>query len=326
MRSLALALVGWLAAVCALRAQVSVDLLLEQKQFLRDESLPVKVRVTNRSGQTLRLGQDADWLHFAIEHRDGHPLRRQGEVDVTGEFTLESASVADRIFNLMPHFDLGMPGRYRVTALLKIKDWGVTVSSPPAEFDIIQGSKIWEEDFGVPAPEGPPEPRKYILQQAAHTKELRLYARVTDLAEHRVFRVVALGPLVSFSRPEAQIDKQSSLHALFQTGARSFYYTVVDPDGALVVRHTYDYTATRPVLRVDKEGKIFVAGGVRRPSRDDLPPRTLEEILQEAQATNQVALTNLTVLTVATNSPPATNDTRIGKKARERKAAREAGR
>jgi hypothetical protein len=320
MRSLFFALVGSLAAASSLHAQVSLELLLDQFQYLRDESLPVQVRIINRSGQTLRLGQDTDWLSFTIEHQDGHPLVRQGEVPVAGEFTLESANVADRKFDLMPAYDLSTPGRYRVTALLKIKDWGTTVASSPMEFDIIQGSKLWEQDFGVPTQDGPPEVRKYMLQQATYLRQMRLYARVTDLSENRVFRVVALGPLVSFSRPEAQIDRNSHLHALFQTGARSFNYTVVDPDGTLLIRQSHDYTTTRPMLRVDKEGKIIVAGGVRRVSKDDLPPRTLEEILREQQATNQVSLTNLVA---STNQPPATNAVPPGKKSKIRKAARD---
>jgi hypothetical protein len=53
---------GLLVLACPLTAQVAVEILLDQEQFLRDESLPVKVRVINRSGQTLRLGQDNDWL------------------------------------------------------------------------------------------------------------------------------------------------------------------------------------------------------------------------------------------------------------------------
>jgi glycine/D-amino acid oxidase-like deaminating enzyme len=78
--------------------------------------------------------------------------------------------------------------------------------------------------------------------------------------------------MVSFSKPECQIDKSSNLHVLYQTGARSFNYSVINPDGRLLVRQTYDYSDTRPVLRIDREGRILIGGGVRRSSSDDLPP------------------------------------------------------
>jgi hypothetical protein len=47
---------------------------------------------------------------------------------------------------------------------------------------------------------------------------------------------------------------------------------VIDPDGQWVVRQTHVYTGTRPVLRINADGKIFVAGGARRFSPDDYPP------------------------------------------------------
>ena len=61
------------------------------------------------------------------------------------------------------------------------------------------------------------------------------------------------------------------MHLLFQIGARSFNYSVVNPDGQLIARQTYEYTATRPVLKADKEGNIIVAGGIRRLTANDLP-------------------------------------------------------
>ena len=99
-----------------------------------------------------------------------------------------------------------------------------------------------------------------------------IYARVTDLSESRVFRVFPIGPMISFSKPECQIDKSSNWHVLYQNGARSFNYSVINSDGLLLVRQTYEYTETRPVLRVDREGRIFIGGGARRLSPDDLPP------------------------------------------------------
>jgi len=121
------------------------------------------------------------------------------------------------------------------------------------------------------ASQHPPEVRKYALQQAIHLKQMKLYVRVTDQTGSRVFRVFPIGQLISFSSPEHQIDKSSNLHVLYQTGAKSFNYSVINPDASLLIRHTYEYTDTRPVLRVDKEGRIYVGGGNRRVSSDDLP-------------------------------------------------------
>ena len=252
-------------------AQVSVEVVVEQEQFLRDEALPVKVRITNRSGQALRFEREGEWLAFAVESLDGHVVSRLAEVPSLDGFTLESARVATREVDLARCFDLNQPGRYTVTANVKINEWKDEVPGQAKGFEVVRGTKLWEQEFGVPTNSGTPEARRYTLQQANYRKQLRLYLRLTDLSEQRVFRVFPLGPLVSFSQPEVQMDKSSYLHVLFQTGARSFLFHVINPEGDVMVRQTYDYTASRPTLRSTEEGRIFVAGGARRMAKSDLP-------------------------------------------------------
>ena len=252
-------------------AQLAVEVVVDQEQFLRDESVPVKVRVTNRSGQTLRLGMDNDWLGFTVDGVDSGSVTRLAEVPVKGEFILESAHVATRTVDLAPCFDLSQPGRYNVTATVRVKEWGTETSGKPQRIEVVRGTKVWEQEFGVPAVSGAPETRRYILQQANYQNRLMLYLRLADLEDNKVFRVAPLGPLVSFSRPEAQVDRNSELNVLFQTGARSFLFFVIRPDGGVAIRQAYDYAGTRPALRQTEEGRIFVGGGTRRVTPNDIP-------------------------------------------------------
>ena len=178
---------------------------------------------------------------------------------------------------MAPYYQLTIPGHYTVAANVKIPQWQQELTSKPKRFVVSSGLTLWEQEFGVPNPAGsgtPPEVRKYALQVAEHLKEKKLYLRVTDAVEGRIYRVFPVGLFVSSSRPEPQLDKLSNLHLLFQVGARSFNYSVVNADGQLIVRRTYEYTATRPVLKPDKEGNIIVAGGMRRLTANDLPPVT----------------------------------------------------
>jgi hypothetical protein len=270
MRFLPLTLGSWLAFAPGLAAQVTVEVLLDQEQYLRDEALPLRVRLTNRSGQPLHLGREKDWLTFTIESREGFVVRRLGEMPVEGELTVESSQVATRLVDVAPYFDLSRLGRYTITASVKIKAWNEEVLSAPKPFDIVRGTKIWEQDFGVPAAQGAPEVRKYALLQANNLRQLNLYLRLTDASDHRVFRVAGLGRLVSFARPEAQLDRQSNLHVLFQNGARTFRYAVFSPDGEWLARETYEYAESRPTLRGRDDGKILVAGGLRRLTAEDI--------------------------------------------------------
>src|SRR5204862_7266383 len=110
-----------------------------------------------------------------------------------------------------------------------------------------------------------PEVRKYSLQQVNYLKDhLRLYLRVSDESGARIFKTVPVGQILSFSRPEPQIDKSSNLHLIYQSWAHVFTYSVFSPAGELLKRETYDYVNTRPRLQTDADGVISVIGGVKR--------------------------------------------------------------
>jgi hypothetical protein len=272
-----------LASLLPVSAQLTVEVVLEQEQFLVGEAMPAAVRITNRSGQTLRFGNHPAWLTFSIESRDGFIVVKHSEVPVLGEFTLESSKVAIRRVDLGPHFALTRHGRYSVSATVQVAEWGTERTSNPTNFDIIRGAKLWSQEFGVPAsadaPNQPPEVRRYTLQQASHlNSQIRLYLRLTDASEARVFKVLPIGQMRSVSKPEPQLDKQSNLHVLYQDDARSYSYTVVNPDGEVTLRQTYDYVHSRPRLKVDKDGRVSVMGGVRRITAGDVPPpKTAED-------------------------------------------------
>lgn len=292
MRLLSKWLGAWLLIPAGALAQVTVEVVLEQQQFLPGESLPVAVRITNLSGQPLRLGADDEWLQIAVEGRAGQIVRRLADPPVRGEFTLESSQRATRRLDLAPCFDLSKQGRYRLQATVRIAAWDRQFVSEPVSFYIISGSRLWEREFGVPqsATSAAPEVRKYILQEANYLKqELRLYLRLTDATETRIYRVLALGPMVSFGKPEPQLDRHSNLHLLYQRGRTACSYVVVNPDGQVLIRRTYDIVGSRPRLRWNEAGELVVTGGMRRYTDDDYPPRQTET---EPAAPSGPGLTN----------------------------------
>jgi hypothetical protein len=238
-------------------AQVSLELVLEQEQFLPSESIPLAVKITNRSGQQLHLGADADWLTFSVEAADGFVVIKNAEVPVVGAFDLENSQLAIKRVDLQPYFAITKPGRYRVIATLHIKDWNAQQPSAPKHFDIINGAPLWAQDFGVPTAAGsPPDARKYTLLQANYLKEqLRLYVQVSDVAQARIYKVSALGPMVSFAHPEAQVDRLNRLN----------------PDGTVARTEYYDNFFSRPRLVVDENGAVAVQGGTRRAKPEEMP-------------------------------------------------------
>src|ERR1043166_9864220 len=145
----------WLCLLAGMLApafgQVTVEVVLNQEQFLPGEAIPVSVRISNRSGQKLNFGVDPDWLTFAVESRDGLVVPKLGEAPVVGSFELESAERATKHVDIGPYFAIPQPGRYSVIATVRIKDWGGrTVTSQPKNFNVMEGAKLWEQDFGIP--------------------------------------------------------------------------------------------------------------------------------------------------------------------------------
>lgn len=271
MRKIFLPLALLLTLLARVSAQVTMELVLDQEQFIRSESVPLRVRITNTSGQTLHLGKDPNWLSFTVDGENGVSLPRLAQVPVTRPFDLESSKTVTLQTDLMLYFNLAEVGHYTVAAKANLSQINLEVGVKPKTFDITTGTKIWERDFGVPHTT-PPDARKYALQQATFLKQMRIYARVTDVSESRVFRVQMLGSLVSFSKPEALVDSSSNLHVLFQDGQSSFSYCIVNPNGETIIRRTYDYTGTRPRLGASEGGIPSVTGGARRVTLNDLPP------------------------------------------------------
>ena len=286
MRSLFFLFAAGSIAFNAAAQVVSVDVKLDQDQFLPGETLPITVNVHNRSGQTLHLGADQQWLTFSIQSvGNTTAVIRNSEPDVIKPFDLDSSMVASRIVDIAPHFGLKRPGHYRIVATVHINQWGTDVSSPPKEFDIIDGADIWSRDFGVPsdATNRPPEVRKYILEEANYLRQqLRLYVLVSNPSRSVVYKVTAIGPMVSFSQPDVQFDRKSNLHIMYQSAAQTFIYSEVNPDGTLVQQEAYDVLDTRPHLAVTEQGDIFVAGGVRRVHPEEVPTVRMPDELPSA--------------------------------------------
>jgi hypothetical protein len=292
----------WISLLIAtagpLCAQVTVEITQEQQQFLPGEALEVAVRITNRSGRPLHLGADDDWLTFTIDSREGLVVPKMTDPPVAGDFVLESSKVAIKRLDLAPFFALTQPGRYEILATVRIPEWKRDVPSAPKSFNLIEGSKLWEQEVGVPNSAGDanasPEVRKFILQQANSLHgQIRLYVRIMD-SSGKTLKVFPVGPMVSFSRPEPQVDKFSNLHLLYQYGPHNYSYTVCDLKGDIIARQTYQYVDSRPRLRLNDAGEITVVGGIRHLAANDVPaPKDEESSPAPPPVSGTTATTNL---------------------------------
>jgi hypothetical protein len=262
------------AFAAPLFAQVEVNVVMEQTQFLPGESIQVAVRVRNRSGQTLKFGKE-DWLTYFVEGKDGTIVTKNDDPPMGHDFEVPTSKVATQNSDLQPYFPILKTGVYTVTAIVHLKDWDMDITSDPQTFDIIRGVPLWQTRFGMPhssANGEPPEVRKYILQKATYLQHLRLYLRVTDETEARTYKVLPVGTMVSFSQLITLLDQKNNLNLLYEEGARTFNFTKVNPEGELQVRQSYYVTDTAPRLKLNDNGQVVIVGGVRKSSSTDFPP------------------------------------------------------
>jgi len=269
--------------VFGLQAQVEVSLEFKKDYFLAHEEMIAEVKIINFSGRTLTFGQDQEWLQFTVESVNEFPVEKVGDLDIVEKFEIPNASRGIRRVHLVPTYKMNRPGRYRITAFVNVPELNMNKVTAPVEIGLLSASVIWERPVGVVMNESDPSApiavRKYFLMRAVNEKSIDLYVKVTDQYEKEIYGVYTLGNIVSFGEPERQVDRFSNLHVLMQNGARTFRYTIVKPDGKVLLRQKWAYSSTRPQLSLAKNGLIEVKGGQRQPSFDDIPtPEQINEV------------------------------------------------
>ncbi len=257
---------------------ISLSIELNQEYYLPKEAIPVTLKLTNFSGQTLKLGKTPTWISFEIENGEGRPIVQERLIDTSGEFELDTALRAKKVVNVAEGFELADPGFYKITAFAEVPGWG-RITSPPEKFQVLSGIVYWNRMFGVPGEDADQsaEVRRYSLVQAVYLKERKLYVRVDSVTHSKVLEVFPIGPMVSLSRPAPQLDRWNNLHVLYQIGRDSFVYNVISPAGEHLRRKYYlrhPLNFTRPQMYPDNQGRIFVYGGQAQVRSDDIEHET----------------------------------------------------
>lgn len=256
-------------------AQISVETVVDKQYYLPGEAIVVGVKVANFSGQTIHLGSDPQWIDLTLETKNGYIIPTLNPISVPGEFEVESTTAATRRFSITPFFDVTRIGHYILTTRIRIAAWNQTFTAEPVDIEILGGVRLWTREFGVPA--GPdqttaPEVRKYVLIQTLRQNQMKLWLSIFNADETKIVNTLPVSKMVSFSDPDPQLDQSSNLHLLVQNGRISFKYTVINPEGRVLIRQTYLYGQDgKPRLRFGPGGIVAVANGIRQPNPDDIP-------------------------------------------------------
>ena len=262
---LVLAAAAFLLAFCVQEAaaQVRVDISFKRKLYVMYEPLIAAVTVHNLSGRPLLLDDTAEhrWLSFNIETADGRIIPPNNPDYAFPPAAIEPGEKLPAAFNLTPLFPLQEFGLYRIRASVYVPEFGRFFSSPPLAVEITDGRAIWQEVVGVPGGDGKPALRTITLLSHKLSRSTRLYARIEDRENGRIYATHQLGPFLTFGRPEVILDAGNEIHILQNSAPKQFLYTHLSLEGKVIDRQFYVEAGSRPRLTKQDGGTVVVSGG-----------------------------------------------------------------
>jgi hypothetical protein len=166
-----------------------------------------------------------------------------------------------RSVNLTPLFPLHEFGLYRVKATVYAEAFGRYFSSPPLAVEITDGRPIWQEVVGVPGTGGEPDLRTITLLSHKLSRSTRLYVRIENREQGRVYATHQLGQFLTFGRPEVLLDVDNQIHILQNTMPKQFLYTHLGLGGEVLAQQAFSEAGSRPTLVKEAGGTVKVSGG-----------------------------------------------------------------
>jgi hypothetical protein len=250
-----------------LHAQIKVSIGFERRLFVLYEPVPITVAITNLSGHDIVL-TDADsqkWFSFQITAVIGEDKRIVPPLDMDYKIpgvNIPAGTTIKHTINLSGLYAVQDIGLYRFKASIYSQDTKKYYSSPPDEFQVTEGRVFWQETVGVPqGKEGAGSNRTITLLTFRQPKYNVLYVRVEDKDKGTIYTTSPLGPLVAEIDPDIKLDKSNLLHVLQLVGPRTWVYSRVGLNGEFYDQLSYNAVTTRPILKKDAEGEVYVFGG-----------------------------------------------------------------
>ena len=278
---LLLAIFLLVAAAGLARAQVNVTIGFKRKLYVVYEPILATVTIDNLSGRPLLLQNNGQqrWFGFNIEAADGRLVPPNNP-----DYELSPAAIApgeklSRTVNLTPLFPLQEFGSYRIKATVYAESFGRFFSSAPLPIEITEGHPIWQEVVGVPGNEGKAELRTITLLSHKLSRSTRLYARIEDKDNGKIYAMHQLGPYLTFGRPDVMLDTRNEVHILQNSAPKQFLYTHLGLQGEVLVQQAYLEAGSRPSLVKGSGGEVKVVGGrPYTPGEEQIEEQTADKV------------------------------------------------
>lgn len=269
LRILWLALLGVTAfsAVENTQAQIQLELKMDRKLYLSHEPVSGKLRIINRAGIDIILGQSEglSWLDFTVLDGRGHLITPIQKVRYDQSMVLAAGQTHEMDVVVNQFYPMDKIGVYKVKASVNFPQIKRVFETPVTMVQITDGQAMWSQIVGVP--QGHPKAgsyREYSLMTYYHgARQKTLYMRLKDNDSGMVIKTYPVGDYLSVRKPAHAIDRQNNLHVLHMSAPNRYTYTVIDIDGERVQRETYYSKGTnRPELATNDFGDVQVQGGL----------------------------------------------------------------
>ncbi len=271
--------------VSGAHAQLSVNLEVKRRNFLRYEPILITVSITNLAGRDFVLEDGASpWFGFTVLHGDATTIISPRNPDYQLDpLELKLGETVKRTINLIDLYPISELGYYRVRANIYSAVHDKYFPSRTANLDIEDGRTVWKQLVGVP--ETFPNSgamHEFRLISAINGAHNYYYVRISEPDSGKVFGCYRVAPQLDNTQPTLQFDTTNTLHALILTAPKTYTLTEIGVNGQVYGQWTYDAPKYKPALRRDESGNLEVVGATRRaapvvgatpaPKLSDRPP------------------------------------------------------
>jgi hypothetical protein len=227
-----LSLILFLMAAWAAKAQIGMQLTAANERYLRYEPIELKLLIQNYSGNTLVFGgedgnQDQGSLTFRIDTPSGRIIRPlDPRANLVRDLIFKPGERREVSIIINSLYDMQRSESYTVTAHLEHRRLPKIHISNSVTFEVNEGSLIMERSIGLPAM-NPDEKIKSIDVRLLlfNSGTGMIYCLMLEDDEN-VYGTFRIGPYISGSAPQMDVDSGSTIHVLLQVRPRLYSYTI----------------------------------------------------------------------------------------------------
>lgn len=240
-------------------ADLQVNTQMSHQTFLRYESIPVRVNVRNRTGDTLQFGgvEANAFLRVVVTDTQMRIVHRT-ETPVFPRMWLAPDGLTSTLeLELTELFDLRESGSYRceIAVVFDREQW----NTPVQQFEIRNGTR--QGRLRVRNTD-----RTFTLLTLNRGRRQDLMMRVSDYREDQIIGTYELERVLLFLPPEMRMDDNGVIHVLFYKFNDLMVYCRFQPDGTPIIREYLRPVRSRPRLVEHPDMGFWV------PAAEILPP------------------------------------------------------